>query len=197
MNKNFGTRVENVWNDLRPITKEFLVDVLKTNKKPKKQQVSYDAHSDWELSRLLGALDASSNMKQDSVDIKEMKRLADICVSVLEDKTVSAEIFIQLAKRALKHNDFAKIDKLADILYERFAPSEIIEIVRQTDVPQISAIAYETLAIMPVASIVPHVKDPLYFEIACNVLDQQANEFQNPEAKQILERLEAGFNFNN
>ncbi|NNE98766.1 MAG: hypothetical protein HKN25_07070 [Pyrinomonadaceae bacterium] len=196
MNKNFGTRVENVWKDLRPITKEFLVDVLKTNKKPKKQTVSYDAHSDWELSRLLGALDASSGMKPDSVDIKEMKRLADICVSVLEEKTVSADIFIQLAKRALKRNDFAKIDKLADILHERFAAGEIIEVIRATEIPQISAIAYETLAIMPVSSIAPHIKDPLYFEIACNVLDQQANEFQNREAKQVLEGLEAGFNFN-
>ena len=195
MNKNFGTRVENVWKDLRPITKEFLVGVLKTKKNPKKQNVSYDAHSDWELSRLLGALDESSDKERNSADVKEMNRLADICVSVLEDKTVSAEIFIQLAKRALKRNDFSKIDKLADVLHARFPASEIIEIVRQTDVAQISAISYETLAIMPVSSIVPHIKDPLYFEIACNVLDQQANEFQNPEAKQVLARLDAGFNF--
>ncbi len=197
MNKNYGARVENIWKDLRPITKEFLVGVLKTNKKLKKQNVSYDAHSDWELSRLLGALDESSKAEADSESVKEMKRLADICVSVLEDKTISAEIFIQLAKRALKLNDFAKIDKLADMLYARFAASEIIEIIRQTDVPQISAISYETLAIMPVHSIVKLIKDPLYFEIVCNVLDQQANEFQNPEAKQVLERLDAGFNFNN
>lgn len=196
MNKNFGTRVETVWKNLRPITKEYLVDVLKTSKKAKRQNISYDAHSDWELSRLLGALDESSKTDTDSVDIKEVKRLADICVSVLEDKTVSAEIFIQLAKRALKLKDFARIDKLADVLHARFPASEIIEIIRQTDVPQISAISYETLAIMPVSSIVPHIKDPLYFEIACNVLDQQATEFQNPEAKQVLERLDAGFNFN-
>ena len=194
MSKGFGTRIENVWKDLRPVTKEFLVSVLE-KKTPKKKIPSYDAHSDWELSRLLDAIDASTHNKTDTIDVKSVIRLAEICVNVLENKTVSAEIFIKLAKRALNRNDFAKIDKLADVLYERFSVGEIFEIIRLTNIAQISAISYETLALMPVASIVPHVKDPLYFELACNVLDQQANEFQNPEAKQVLARLDAGFNF--
>ena len=64
MIKEFGGRVASVWDGLRPNTKKMLVGALQTstptqpNTKPAK--FSYDAHADWEVSRLLTALDERS-----------------------------------------------------------------------------------------------------------------------------------------
>lgn len=199
MNKNFGRQVETAWKNLRPMTKEMLVRVLTPNKKPAvKQNFSYDAHSDWELSSLLDALDekvAFLKTRKPNRKLAQVSHLAEVCASVLEAKTESAEIFIQLAKRALTKHDYIKIDKLSDILFERFSASEIAEVIRQSTTPQIRAVAYETLAVMPTSSIKPLVKDPLYFEIACNVLEQQAVEFDNEEAGLVLESMAADFTF--
>ncbi|MCB1025959.1 MAG: hypothetical protein KDB79_16305, partial [Acidobacteria bacterium] len=193
-------QVENAWKNLRPMTKEMLVRVLARSTKPAvKQNFSYDAHSDWELSSLLDALDekvAVLKVKRSSPKLVEVSHLAEVCASVLEAKTESAEIFIQLAKRALAKHDYVKIDKLSDILFERFSASEVAEVIRQSTVPQIRAIGYETLAVMPTSSIKPLVKDPLYFEIACNTLEQQAVEFENEEAGLVLESMAADFTFN-
>ena len=187
--KNFGKQVETVWKDLRPITKKMLVKALKTNLK--KPTFSYDAHSDWELSNLLNALDQEVGQKDSrKVNDTELRNLAEICASVLESQTESAEVFIQLAKRALARNDFSKIDELADVLFERFSSGETAEVIRQTRLPQIRAIAFETLAVLPVTLITPLLEDPLYFEIGCNVLEQQAVEFDSDEARHVLEQLD-------
>lgn len=198
MNKNFGERVENIWNDLRPMTRQMLVGALKTSKPGAKQKFSYDAHADWELSSLLTALDEQvrdPESRQDVIKLKEITDLADVCAGVLEARTESAEVFIQLAKRSLAKNDFARIDKLADILFDRFSAGEIAEIIRQTELAQIRALAYETLAVLPTTLIVPLLDDPLYFEIACNVLEQQAIEFDSAEARTVLEHLDEGSDF--
>ena len=187
--KNFGKQVETIWNDLRPMTKEMLVKALKANSK--KQTYSYDAHADWELSNLLTALDAEVRIKSpDPGSSRELRDLAETCAKVLEAQTESAEVFIQLAERALAKNDFAKIDFLADVLFERFSSGETAEVIRQTKLPQIKAIAFETLAVLPVSLITPLLDDPLYFDIACNVLEQQAIEFESDEARHVLEKLE-------
>lgn len=187
--KNLGKHVETIWNDLRPLTKEMLVKAL--NKKFKKQTFSYDAHSDWELSSLLTALDEEVRVKnQDKRNESELRDLAETCAEVLEAQTESAEVFIQLAERALARNDFGRIDKLADILFERFSAGETAEVIRQTKLPQIRAIAFETLAVLPVTLVTPLLDDPLYFDIACNVLEQQAIEFESEEARRVLEQLE-------
>jgi len=199
MMKNFGTQVEVAWESMRPITKELIVGILKPGKRRKtKKNSSHDAHSDWEISRLLDALDEQAVATKDARtddDLDEINNLANICAGVLEEKTVSAEIFIQLAKRALARNDYSKIDSLADALHERFSVTEIAEVIRQSDVPQIRAICYETLAVMPALSVAPLVNDPLYFEIGCNVLEQQLIEFDNLEAGRILEQMAPRFNF--
>ena len=199
MTKNFGTQVKDAWKSLRPMTKQLIVRVLEPGKKRTKNQSSlYDAHADWEISRLLDALDeqvVESKKAKTESDLDEINQLADVCASVLADKTESAEIFIQLAKRALNRNDYAKIDSLADALAERFSASEVAEVIRQTDVPQIKAISYETLAVTSTAAIAPLLKDPLYFEIACNVLEQQLIEFENMEAGRVLEQMSPNFNF--
>jgi hypothetical protein len=43
---------------------------------------------------------------------------------------------------------------------------------------------------MPLNNLFPLLDDPLYFEIARNALEQQAFEFDNEEAQQVLEQLE-------
>ena len=200
MIKNLGLKVETAWKSLRPVTKEMLVRSLKPEgkKTSRKNRASYDAHSDWEISRLLDALDkqtVDARKEKADLDIDEMNNLAEACANVLQEKTESAEIFIQLANRALARSDYAKIDKLSDALLERFSASEIGEVIRQTEAPQIRAIAYETLAVMQTSSIEPLLKDPLYFEIACNVLEQQMVEFENEDARRVLERMSPGFDF--
>lgn len=187
--KNFGKQVETIWKDLRPMTKEMLVKALKTRNK--KQKFSYDAHSDWELSNLLTALDEEVREKKSTKDsVQDLRDMAEVCASVLEARTETAEVFIQLAGRAVRRNDFAKIDELADVLFVRFTAGEIAEIIRQSKMPQIRAIAFETLAVLPVTLITPLLDDPLYFEIACNVLEQQAIEFESDEARIALENID-------
>ena len=110
--------------------------------------------------------------------------------AAIEAQTGSAEVFIQLAERAIKHHDYNKLDKLSDRLAERFSSGEIAEIVRQTEIPQIRAIAYETLALLPVPAILPLLDDPLYQDIAANALEQKAYEYDSEEAKDLLDQFD-------
>jgi len=198
MMKEFGTRVETVWDGLRPVTKKLIVGALQSGNAAQSTNPSrkffYDAHADWEVSRLLTALDEQSKtpaIQKNASKLIEIELLANICVRVLEDQTASAEVFIQLAERALKDNDYNRLDKLADRLTERFSAGEIAEIVRQTVTPQIRAIAYETLALSPIPIILPLLDDPLYAGIAAAALEQKAYEFDSDEARDILDQFDA------
>lgn len=195
MIKDYGSRVEKVWEGLRPMTKKMIVGALQTGASPNvgTQNFSYDTQSDWELSRLLIALDEQAKdaeSRRDAEKIAEIRQLAETCVRVLEAQTKSAEIFIQLAERFLKINDYNRFDRLADLLAQRFSATEIAEIVRQTESAQVRAVGYETLALIPPAAILPILDDPIYGEIAISALEQQAFEYDNEEARQILEQLE-------
>ncbi len=196
MIKDFGARVISVWEGLRPMTKKMLVGALQTNIEKSNtptQKFSYDTHADWELSRLLSALDEQANdaeVKQDPKKLNEIKQLAETCAKVLQAQTESAEVYIQLAKRAVNRNDYDLIDRLGDILVQRFSIGEIAEIIRQSNSPHINAMAYETLAFKPVAMILPLLDDPIYFEIGRIALEQQAFEFDSPEAQRVLEEIE-------
>lgn len=196
--KDFGARVVSVWEGLRPLTKKMLVGALQatvtnpSNTTPL-QKFSYDAHADWELSRLLSALDEQAKdaeIKKDAEKLSEIRSLADTCASVLQERSESAEVFVQLAERTLLRHDYKKIDTLADVLAKRFSVGEIAEIIRQTELPQIRAIAFETLALLPSASLVTLLDDPIYHEIAHLALEQQAFEFDNEEAQQILGQID-------
>ena len=168
----------------------MLVGVLQSKAAPTQssnQRYAYDAHADWELSRLLSALDEQSK-SPDAND--EISALADTCVRVLEAQSGSAEVFIQLAERAIRKHDYNKLDTLSDRLAERFSGGEIAEIVRQTEIPQIRAIAYETLAMLPVEHVVPLLDDPLYADIAANALELKAFEFGSDEARDALEQYD-------
>lgn len=194
----FSGRVASVWDGLRPITKKMLVRAMQSNvaapTNSKSQTFSYDAHADWEVSRLLTALDEeskSSETRSDGEKLDEIAQLADTCVRVLEAQSASAEVFIQLGERAIKDNDYNRLDALADQLTKRYSASEIAEVVRQTDFPQIRAIAYETLAMMPVSSLVQILDDPLYAGIAAAALEQKAYEFDSDDAREILEQFDS------
>ena len=197
MIKDLGTSVESVWDGLRPVTKNLIAGALKTGtvQQPSHiQQFFYDAHADWEVSRLLTALDERSktpDIIKDVDKLNEIEQLADTCVLVLEDQTASAEVFIMLARRALQVNDYDQLENLADLLAERFASSEIAEVIRQTDQPQIRAIACETLTMLPVSVIASLLDDPIYAGIATMALEQKAFEFESDEARDVLEQYDA------
>ena len=198
MIKDLGAGVVTVWEGLRPITKKMLVGALATSganpTNNPTQKFSYDAHADWELSRLLTALDEQSKtvrVPKEEDKLGEIAQLAETCVRVLEAQSGSAEVFIQLAERAIKKHDYNKLDKLSDRLFERFSASEIAEVVRQTDMPQIRAIAYETLALLPVPALLPLLDDSLYADIAANALEQKAYEYDSEEARDILDQFDA------
>ncbi|HEX8287277.1 MAG TPA: hypothetical protein VF556_04740, partial [Pyrinomonadaceae bacterium] len=60
--KDFGAPVEKVWEGLRTVTKKMIVGALQAGSgnmpiHAQTQKFSYDTQSDWELSRLLTALD--------------------------------------------------------------------------------------------------------------------------------------------
>lgn len=197
MIKNFGARVASVWEGLRPVTQKMLEGAMRsgTITPPSNQssKFSYDAHADWEVSRLLSALDeqaGDSDIRKDTRKLNEIAQLAETCVRVLEAQSGSAEVFIQLAERALKQHDYKKLDRLSDRLAQKFSAGEIAEVVRQTEMPQIRAIAYETLALLPVPTIVPLLDDPLYADIAANALEQKAFEYESEEAKEALDQFD-------
>ena len=191
--KDFGARVESVWQGLRPVTKKMLVGAMQTNLTLPKPKFSYDIQSDWELSELLFALDeqaGNSEIEKNTEKCREIKQLAETVVDVLEAQSESAEVFIQLAERALKQKDYKQIDKITDALLERFSVGEMCEIVRQTENPAIRALGFETLALMPTQKLLELIDDPLYDEIIRIVIEQQAFEFENEHARQVLEQIE-------
>jgi hypothetical protein len=203
MIKDFGARVASVWEGLRPMTQKMLEGAMRsgafTPGSNQSTKFSYDAHADWEVSRLLTALDEQARdteVRNDAAKLKEIADLAEACVRVLEAQSGSAEVFIQLAERALKQHDYKKLDRLSDSLAARFSSGEIAEIARQTEMPQIRAIAYETLALLPVPAIAPLLDDPLYADIAANALEQKAFEFESEEAREALEMYDNGMGNN-
>lgn len=194
MIKDLGTRVATIWEGLRPVTKNLIEGTLTTGAVTplaKNQQFYYDAKADWEVSDLLNAVDEVSTTPTIAADKRlELEQLADTCVRVLLDRSASAEVFILLASRSIRANDFVGLDKLTDVLAERFSPSEIAEIIRQTEVPQIRALAFETLAMLSVQLIAPLLDDPLYTNIAVIALEQKAWEFESDEAREALDQFD-------
>lgn len=199
MIKDLGTRVATIWEGLRPVTKTLIEGTLTTGTVTplaKNQQFFYDAKADWEVSDLLNAVDEVSTTPTIAAEKKiELEQLADTCVRVLLDRSASAEVFVLLASRSIRANDFAGLDKLTDVLAERFSPSEIAEIIRQTEVPQIRALAFETLAMLSVQLIAPLLDDPLYTNIAIIALEQKAWEFESEEAREALDQFDNEPNF--
>jgi hypothetical protein len=196
MIKEFGGNLAKIWDELRPVTQKMVEGARLAGRSTHgatSSRTTYDAHADWEVSRLLTALDESSeneDVRQDTIKLAELNELADTCVRILESQSASAEIFIQLASRAIKASDYVWLDRLADQLAERYSAAEVAEVIRQTELPQLRAIAYETLATMPVGMVVPLIDDMLYSGIAAAAIEAMAYEFNDDEARDILDQLE-------
>jgi hypothetical protein len=195
--EDFGARVASVWQGLSSSSRNLIVGALQSatpSSQPSRRALKthYDARADWELSRLLTALDerASENgSKLKPEQDRELRRMADTTAEVLQAQTRSAEVFTQLASRAHTRNDFARIDALADALSERFTPGEMCELAREIN-PVVRALAIEALAQVPIGSLVPLLVDPVDGEVARDALERQAYEFESEEARQVLAALE-------
>ncbi|HEX8844541.1 MAG TPA: hypothetical protein VF791_07845 [Pyrinomonadaceae bacterium] len=199
MIEDFGARVASVWEGLRSTTRNLLEKALQSsvagsaNMQPARAEGRpYDARADWELSRLLAALDeraAEAGASLNAEQVKELRRMADTTAVVLQGQTQSAEVFEQLVARAHRLYDFARIDQLADTLSARFAPSEICELVRSYDVV-VRALALEALAQAPTSVLVGLLVDPIDSEIAREALERQANEYDSEDARRIVNVLD-------
>jgi hypothetical protein len=196
--EDFGARIASVWEGLSSTTRKMIVGALQSpGTTPQSAQTrgsarTYDARSDWELSRLLSALDervAENGSTLGDEKTREMHRMADTCAALLQNQTQSAEVFAQLVLRSHRVHDFARIDALADGLASRFAPSEMCELARHEH-PVIRALAQEALAQSPTNILVALLSDPVDAEIARDALERQADEYGNEEARQVVYLLD-------
>ncbi len=199
MIEDFGARIASVWEGLRSTTRKMIVGALQSpGVTPAPAQshntgaLPYDARSDWEVSRLLSALDervAENNQTISPEQGRELRRMAETCAVLLQHQTQSAEVFAQLVMRAHRAHDFARIDALADALATRFAPSEVCELARH-DYPVVRALAQEALAQMPTTSLISLLADSVDAEIARDALERQAAEYGNEEARRLVYMLD-------
>ncbi len=192
--EDFGGRVATVWSELRPTTRGLVERALQTSNATSSpaRNVPYDPRADLELSRLLTALDDRASETLTSLETEkgdQLRRVADTCAAVLQEKTQSAEVFTQLVRRAHQQRDYARIDTLADALTSRFAPSEICELSRSDDFI-VRALASEAMAQVPLSVLVALLSDPVDFEIARAALHRQATEYGSEEARQLLNALD-------
>jgi hypothetical protein len=204
MIEDFGARVASVWEGLRSTTRNIVERALQssgtaaatTTAAPAPPQRSerrpYDARADWELSRLLSALDERSGERDASLNAeqeKELRRMADTTALVLQNQTQSAEVFAQLVARAHRLREYARIDQLADALAARFAPSEICELARSNN-GVVRALALETLAQTTTSILIGLLADPIDADIAREALERQASEYGSDEARRIVHLLD-------
>ena len=194
MIEDFGAHVASVWEGLRSTTRSLVERALQASVAGSAEQPGraegrpYDARADWELSRLLSALDertAEAGASLNADQAQELHRMADTTALVLQGQTQSAEVFAQLVARAHRLHDYARIDQLADTLMVRFAPSEICELARSNDAV-VRALAQETLAQAPTSLLVSLLIDPVDSEIARDALERQAIEYESEEARRIV-----------
>ncbi|HEX8709706.1 MAG TPA: hypothetical protein VF723_15810 [Pyrinomonadaceae bacterium] len=199
MIEDFGARVTSVWEGLRSTTRSLVERALQTPaagsaaiKPAHGEGRPYDARADWELSRLLTALDESAAEVGASLNAEQtrgLRRMADTCAAMLQGQTQSAEVFAQLVARAHRLHDFARIDALADALADRFAPSEICELARLGN-PVVRALAQESLAQAPTFLLVRLLVDPVDSDVARDALERQAVEYGSEEARQVVNMLD-------
>jgi hypothetical protein len=198
MIEDFGARVASVWEGMRSTTRSLIVGALQSSNTGTGAATSttrhgspYDARSDWELSRLLAALDerateAGASLNADQA--RELRRMAETCAVMLQHQTQSAEVFAQLVERAFGLRDYARIDALADALAARFAPSEVCELARCPHVV-VRALAQESLAQSPTTLLIGLLADPVDSDVARDALERQAEEYGSEQARQIVHLL--------
>lgn len=198
--QEFGGRVASVWEGLRPSTRSRVERAL-TSAAPVSTRSSsssaasapYDARSEWELSRLLSALDGRAKEAGapalSTEEERELTRMAETCAHVLHGEARSAEVFAQLLERALGVRDYARVDVLADTLTARLASSEICELARHPN-PSVRALAHEALAQSPTGVLVELLGDPVDSDVARDALELQADDYGSEEARWVVSALE-------
>jgi hypothetical protein len=199
--EDFGARVARVWEGLRPSTRSLVERALSTP--PPLQQgavantasrrdKAYDARSEWELSRLLAALDErAAEIGAEALSAeqsRDLRRMSETCAAVLNREARSSEVFAQLLERALRVKDYARVDEIADVMSARLAPSELCETARHLN-PAVRAVAQEALLQLPTAILVALLGDPVDAETARNALESQADEYESEEARIVVTAL--------
>lgn len=196
--EDFGARVASVWQGLRPSTRSLVERALSAATPPPgvttpRADSAYDARSEWELSRLLAALDERASAKGEAVlsaeQSRELSRMADTCAAVLHREARSAEVFAQLLERALRARDYARVDALADVISSRLAPSELCEMARSLT-PAVRAISREALSQLPTSVLVALLSDPVDAQVARLALESQADDYESEEARFVVSALE-------
>jgi len=189
--EEFGPHVASVWNHLRTTTRNLVERAWQSSASgspaPARSQ-QYDPRADQELSQLLAALDEHATQAGASTDAEEVaraRRLADACAELLSQQTQSAEVFARLIERAHQRKDFALVDKLAGLLPERLAPSELCELARANNIV-VRALAQEALTQMPTKLLASLLNDPVDAVVARQALERQALEFGSAEAQRWL-----------
>src|SRR5215213_955665 len=201
--EDFGARVVSVWRGLRPATRSMVERALSTPAPPQgpaatatplRRESTYDARSEWELSRLLAALDeraaevgvASALSAEQS---RDLRRMPETCEAVLNREARSSEVFAQLLERALRDKDYARVDDIADVMSSRLAPTELCETARHLN-PAVRAVAQEALLQLPTAMLVALLGDPVDAETARLALESQADEYESEEARIVVNALQ-------
>jgi hypothetical protein len=200
--EDFGARVASVWQGLRPSTRNMVERALSTPGLPQgpaasvtasRRETNYDARSEWELSRLLAALDerAAEVGPEPLSDeqSRDLRRMTETCAAVLNREARSSEVFAQLLERALRVKDYARVDEVADVMTARLAPSELCETARHLN-PAVRAVAQEALLQLPTAVLVSLLGDPVDAETARDALESQADEYESEEARIVVSALQ-------
>ena len=201
--EDFGSRVASVWQGLRPSTRSLVERALSmpalpqqgaaTTSTTSRRDIAYDARSEWELSRLLAALDeraAETGVQALSAEqSRDLRRMSETCAAVLNREARSSEVFAQLLERALRAKDYGRVDEVADVMTARLAPSELCETARHLN-PAVRAVAQEALLQLPTGMLVALLGDPVDAETARNALESQAVEYESEEARIIVTALQ-------
>jgi len=193
--EDFGGRVATIWSQLRPTTRQLVERALQTTQTQSPTQgrnAPYDARADFELSKLLEALDEGvleTRVWPSKEGADNLRAIADTCAAVLLEQTQSAEVFVQLIERARLQHDYERIDALADALVSRFAPSEICELARSQNAV-VRALAQEALTQVPTTVLIGILHDPVDAELAREALQRQARDYGSEQARQVITALE-------
>jgi hypothetical protein len=198
--EDFGARVASVWQGLRPATRNMVERALSTatpqsapTPTASRRETPYDARSEWELSRLLAALDERASEeggdRLSAEQSRELRRMAETCAAVLSREARSSEVFAQLLERALLVKDYARVDEIADVMTTRLAPSELCETARHLN-PSVRAVAQEALLQLPTSMLVALLGDPIDAETARAALESQADEYESEEARIVVNALQ-------
>src|SRR5689334_22264264 len=191
MMEDFGPRVRNAWDGLRPATRNLVERAWKSPSAPAPARGAYDPRTDRELSELLAALDERAERREPAADepSKRAQELADACAQMLTEQTQSAEVFAQLIQRAHSRREYARLDQLANAMSQRLAPSELCDLARSGNVV-VRALAHEVLAQAPSFLLAALLHDPIDAEVARVVLERQAQEFGSEDARRLLRQID-------